>query len=74
LVVVSLSKNTPINFINIDLKPYFYNILPFFIKFENPLFLFKMVKTIFGPSTSSMEEHFTTIKDLKNHYYNIIMY
>jgi hypothetical protein len=62
------------NFINIDFESLFYNKLPFFINFENPFFLFKMVKTTFSPSISSMEEHFTTLKVREFHYYNIIMY
>jgi hypothetical protein len=45
---------------NIDLEPLFDNILSFFINFENPLFLCKMVKTTLNPTTSSMEKHFTT--------------
>jgi len=56
-IIVYKSTN---NFMNIDLKPLFDNILPFFINFENPFFLCKMVKATLNPTTSSMEKHFTT--------------
>jgi hypothetical protein len=45
---------------NIDLEPLFDNILPFFINFENPFFLCKIVKAALNPTTSSTEKHFTT--------------
>jgi hypothetical protein len=41
---------------NIDLGPLFDNILPFFINFENPFFLCKMVEATLNPTTSSMEK------------------
>ncbi len=44
-----------------------------FENFENPIYCCQMIKYIFGPSTSLMEEHFTTSKSHNHQHYHNIM-
>jgi len=44
-----------------------------FLFFENPIYCCQMIKNIFGPSTSLMEEHLTTSKIHNHQHYHNIM-
>jgi len=54
--------------------PYLTIETPFFINFKFPLYFCKMIKTTLNPTTSLMEEHFTTLKYHNHQHYNNIMY